>query len=223
MAKRLLHDTESVSARVALLDGIGHEMLEQGGQRGGWRAVGAEQTGQPEMPEIMAVARELRQPLTKAKTREANIVILAARVGNDSKRNAQQQNQVENPLDDIGAVMLVGHEEIGRKADRAAARLTDKPVDTEFLVGGVRRNDMPWVAPEIPYTTAALIKRTLLRTRRPHFLPMINVVLDIGAERTILSAWVSWGFMGCHILRCVLPITPRNLFDKLNRIPRHIS
>jgi hypothetical protein len=156
------------------------------------------QTLQTEMPQIMAVAVELRQPLTDAIPRETSLVVGTVPMNHCTNRHLDQQQRRKNRTDDIRAEVLVWNTEIGQETDRTTTHHTAESMHAKAFASTVDKDRKAPIEPMSVQATLAAGKGADRRARRRQFTPTFDIPLAISAERTRLSAWFRRWFWGCR-------------------------
>ena len=195
-AQRTLHSAQALPH----IPGTGRtETLKKGKKRstGSRTAAGGHtQTRQTEVPQIMAVAARLSLPLSDTRTREARAAVRAVHTGHSASGQLQQEHSGQSTPDHISREMLVRHAEVGKVADSAPTTHAQEAVHTKPGNIPVGKHYAAFIRAMSLHTPRTLTEGADWQTRRTQFTPTGDVRLDIGAERTKVSAWFRGWFLG---------------------------
>jgi len=179
------------------------ETQKLGEKRGGGSAVVGNldaQSMKTEVPQVAAVANEVLKPLGCTVAGKAGSVVDTVPVRHGTKRQPRQQHSPESQTDHVSAEVLVRDAEIGKIADRTTAPGAAEPMHAEACTHTVGKDHKSPVEP-VPLQAPRATRQWAGRhQRRKLFTPVLDMPLDIRAERTRLSAWFRRCCWGCRLV-----------------------
>jgi len=147
------------------------------------------QPRQAEVPQIMAVAPKVHQPLAHTVAGKARGVAHTVPTGDGTNGQIRQQNSRQNRLDHIRAEVFVRNAEIGQETHGAPAHRATASMNTKPLAHPRRKNHKAPVKPVPMHLPTAACEQANRKTRGAQITPLFDVALDIYTERNRLFAW----------------------------------